>query len=104
MIFFRIVFPLTMPVMAALGIFQFMWQWDSFVWPLVVINSESMYTLPLGLATFTNRYWTDYAAVNAGALVSVIPVLIVFLLLQRYFIEGIALTGEGLGCVCKQVA
>ena len=92
-IFFGIILPLTTPVLAALGIFHFMWHWDSFVWPLVVINSESMYTLPLGLATFSNQYWTDYAAVNAGALVSVIPVLIVFLLLQRYFIEGIALTG-----------
>ena len=92
-IFFRVVMPLTVPVLAALGIFHFMWHWDSFVWPLVVINSQDMYTLPIGLATFTSQYWTDYAAVNAGALVSVIPVLVVFLLLQRYFIEGIALTG-----------
>ncbi|MDW8099793.1 MAG: carbohydrate ABC transporter permease [Anaerolineae bacterium] len=92
-IFVRIVFPLTGPALAALGIFTFMWNWDSFIWPLVVISTQKLYTLPLGLATFTNQYWTDYAAVNAGAFISVIPVLIVFLLLQRYFIEGIALTG-----------
>jgi multiple sugar transport system permease protein len=92
-IFVRIVLPLTGPALAALGIFTFMWNWDSFIWPLVVLSSQKLYTLPLGLATFTNQYWTDYAAVNAGAFISVIPVLIVFLLLQRYFIQGIALTG-----------
>ena len=92
-IFVKIVLPLTGPALAALGIFTFMWNWDSFIWPLVVISSQKLYTLPLGLATFTNQYWTDYAAVNAGAFISVIPVLIVFLLLQRYFIQGIALTG-----------
>jgi multiple sugar transport system permease protein len=92
-IFAKIVLPLTGPALAALGIFTFMWNWDSFIWPLVVLSSQKLYTLPLGLATFTNQYWTDYAAVNAGAFISVIPVLIVFLLLQRYFIQGIALTG-----------
>jgi multiple sugar transport system permease protein len=92
-IFLRLVLPLTTPVLAALAIFHFMWHWDSLVWPLVVINSKDMYTLPLGLATFTNQYWTDYAAVNAGATVSVIPVLIIYIILQRQFIEGIALTG-----------
>jgi ABC-type glycerol-3-phosphate transport system permease component len=92
-IFARIILPLTGPALAALGIFHFMWHWDSFIWPLIVINSESMYTLPLGLATFVGQYWTDYAAVNAGAFISVIPVVVVFLLLQRRFIEGIAMTG-----------
>ena len=92
-IFFRIVLPLTGPALAALAIFTFMWNWDSFIWPLVIISTQKLYTLPLGLATFTNQYWTDYAAVNAGAFISIIPVLIVFLALQRYFIEGIAMTG-----------
>jgi multiple sugar transport system permease protein len=92
-IFLRIVLPLTGPAIAALAIFTFMWNWDSFIWPLVIISSQKLYTLPLGLATFTNQYWTDYAAVNAGAFISVIPVLLVYLVLQRYFIEGIALTG-----------
>ncbi|OQA46161.1 MAG: L-arabinose transport system permease protein AraQ [Chloroflexi bacterium ADurb.Bin325] len=92
-IFARLVLPLATPVLAALAIFHFMWHWDSLIWPLVVINTRNMYTLPLGLATFTNQYWTDYAAVNAGATVSVIPVLIVYVVLQRQFIEGIAMTG-----------
>jgi multiple sugar transport system permease protein len=92
-IFIRIIFPMLGPALAALGIFSFMGSWDSFIWPLVVLNSEKMYTLPLGLAMFNNRYWTDYAMVNAGAFISIVPVLIVFFLLQRYFIEGIALTG-----------
>lgn len=92
-IFLKLVLPLATPVLAALAIFHFMWHWDSLIWPLVVINTTDMYTLPLGLATFTNQYWTDYAAVNAGATVSVIPVLIVYIVLQRQFIEGIAMTG-----------
>ncbi|GAB4437833.1 MAG: carbohydrate ABC transporter permease [Anaerolineae bacterium] len=92
-IFVRIILPMCGPVLAALGIFTFMGSWDSFIWPLVVLSKESMYTLPLGLAMFNQRFWTDYAAVNAGAFISVIPVIIVFLLLQRRFIEGIALTG-----------
>ncbi len=92
-IFGRIILPMAGPALAALGIFSFMGSWDSFIWPLVVLNSESMYTLPLGLAMFNNRYWTDYAMVNAGAFISIVPALIVFLILQRRFIEGIALTG-----------
>jgi multiple sugar transport system permease protein len=92
-IFFRIVLPLAKPAMAALGIINFMGNWDSFLWPLIVLSSESLYTLPLGLASFTSKWYTDYAAVNAGAMLSVIPVVIVFLIFQRYFIEGIAMTG-----------
>lgn len=93
MIFFRIIIPLSQPALAALGIFTFISQWDNFLWPLIVINNERLFTLPLGLATFTNRFWTDYASVMAGSVVSVAPVLVAFFLLQRRFIEGITLTG-----------
>jgi len=93
MIFAWIVLPLTTPALAALAIFHFMWHWDNFVWPLIVMSSENMYTLPVGLAIFSSQYWTDYARINAGAAISVFPVLVVFLLLQRRIIEGVALTG-----------
>jgi len=92
-IFHRIVFPLCLPVAAALGIFTFMWNWDSFLWPLIVISREDLYTLPLGLAMFVGQWFTDYAGVMAGTAITVIPVVIVFLLLQRYIVEGITMTG-----------
>ena len=92
-IFFQLVLPLSVPVISALGIFHFMWNWDSFLWPLLVLNTQSKYTLPLALATFTTQYITDYASTMAGAAISIAPVLVVFLLLQRYFVAGVAMTG-----------
>jgi multiple sugar transport system permease protein len=92
-ILFRIVTPLTGPALAALAIFFFLGQWDSFVWPLIVLNDEKLFTLPIGLATFAGKFWTDTSAVNAGTFIATIPVLIVFFIFQRRFIEGITLTG-----------
>lgn len=93
LIFARVVLPLTGPALAALGIFTFMGQWDSFVWPLITLTNDNLYTLPIGLATFVGPRWSDQAAINAGTFITIIPVVIVFLILQRHFIEGIALTG-----------
>lgn len=92
-IFLHVVLPLSGPSLAALGIFSFMGNWDSFLWPLVVISSKELYTLPLGLALAVQQYWTDYGMVMAGATVAVIPVLLVYLFFQRWFVAGIALTG-----------
>ncbi len=92
-IFFRIAIPLCKSALAALGIFIFIWQWNDLLWPLVVLNSEKFYTLPLGLARFTSQHVTDYGMILTGGTVAVIPVLIVFLIFQRRFIEGISLTG-----------
>lgn len=92
-IFWSIIFPLCKPALAALAIFVFMWNWDSFMWPLIVLQTTVKFTLPLGLVMFSNQWWTDYALVMTGATVSMIPVLIVFLIMQRKFIEGITLTG-----------
>lgn len=85
--------PQTKPALAALGIFIFMWQWDNFLWPLIVLQSDSRFTLPVGLAAFSQQYWTDYGLVMAVATVTVIPVLLVFLCLQKHFIKGITMTG-----------
>lgn len=92
-IFFQIMLPHTKPALAVLGIFIFMWQWDNFLWPLITLQSESKFTLPVGLATFSQQYWTDYGLVMAVATITVIPVLLVFLCLQKHFIKGITMTG-----------
>ena len=92
-IFFRIILPLSRAALAALAIFEFIQQWDSFLWPLVMLNDVALFTLPLGLAQFRGRVGVDVGATAAGAMVTVIPVLIVYLAAQKQFIEGIALTG-----------
>lgn len=92
-IFYQLIMPQTKPALAALAIFSFMWQWDSYLWPLIALSSDRNFTLPLGLAMFSNRSWTDIGLVMAGATVSVIPVIIVFLFMQNKFVEGITVTG-----------
>ncbi|MHB0856663.1 MAG: carbohydrate ABC transporter permease [Anaerolineae bacterium] len=92
-IFFRIVLPLSAAPLGALGIFTFMWTWDDFLWPLVIIDEPRFYTLPLGLSQLRGRFGSNVAAMAAGATVAVLPVIIVYLFAQRRFVEGIALTG-----------
>lgn len=94
-IYWRIVLPLQKQALAALGIFAFVYHWDSFIWPLVVVNQEELYTLPLGLNMLRNAY-SSQANMNllmTGSTLAVIPSLIVFILLQRYFVKGITMTG-----------
>jgi multiple sugar transport system permease protein len=93
-IFWRIVLPLCRPALATLGILTFLSSWNNFLWPLVVATTEDKYTLPVALALYSvgqNR--TDFGLLLAGAVVVVLPVLIVFLILQRHFLRGIATTG-----------
>ncbi len=93
-IFWRIVLPLCRPALATLGILTFLGAWNSFLWPLVVATTEDKYTLPVALALYSvgpNR--TDFGLLLAGAVGVVLPVLIVFLILQRHFLRGIATTG-----------
>ena len=93
-IFAQIVVPLAKPALATLGILTFLGSWNSFLWPLVVATTEDKYTLPVALALYsTGQNQTDYGLLLAGALVVVVPVLVVFLLLQRYFVQGVAMTG-----------
>jgi len=90
-IFWRIFFPLSVPSLAALGIFAFISSWNSFLWPLLVTNSDHLRTLPVGLASFKSsfREVTDWSLLMAGTLISVVPAIVVFLLGQKYFISGI---------------
>ncbi|MFA5147978.1 MAG: carbohydrate ABC transporter permease [Candidatus Omnitrophota bacterium] len=92
-IYRRVILPLIQPALASLAIFTFMGQWNNFVWPLVVIYSSKMRTIPLALSVLNGQFGTNFAMVMAGAVIATLPVLIVFVAFQKYFIKGIALTG-----------
>ncbi|MET0715768.1 MAG: carbohydrate ABC transporter permease [Mycetocola sp.] len=93
-IFTRIVLPLSGPPLATLAILTFLGQWNNFLWPLVIAQTEDKYTLPVALALFSvGANGTNYGLMLAGAVVVVLPILFLFLFLQRYFIQGIANTG-----------
>jgi multiple sugar transport system permease protein len=95
MIYRHVILPLIKPVLAILAIFTFISQWNSFVWPLVVIHTSSMRTVPLALSVLNSQFGfgTNFAMVMAGATVVTLPVLIVFICFQKNFIKGIALIG-----------
>lgn len=92
-IYWQVVLPLTGPALAAMGIFTFTGSWNDFFGPLIIISSPQYRTLPLGLALFVVKNRTVWDVVMAGSVVATIPIVLIFLLFQRYFIRGIALTG-----------
>lgn len=92
-IFLTIVLPLVRPALATLAVFAFMSTWNSFLWPLVVIRSPELMTLPLGLATLQGQFTTEWDVVMAGSVVSIVPIALVYLLAQRHIITGMAHTG-----------
>ena len=93
-IFAKIILPLTKPALATLGIITFLGSWNNFLWPLVVAQNEGQYTLPVGLALASSgQSFTRFGILLAGAVVVLLPVMIVFLLFQRQFVAGIATTG-----------
>ncbi len=93
-VFWSVVMPIATPVLATLAILPFLGNWNSFLYPLVMAQEANMYTLPVALATFaTGQYQADHGMLMAGSVVLVVPVLIVFVLFQRWITEGIATTG-----------
>lgn len=92
-IFFRIAVPLVVPAISALAIFTFLGNWNAFLWPVIVISKYELYTLPVGLSTFSSDAGNEWGLIMAGASMATVPVLIVFLIFQRQIIEGINLTG-----------
>ena len=92
-IFVRIVLPLTKPALSALAIFTLIANWESFLWPLLIVNAEEMRTLPLGLALFAGRYIERVDLEMAASVITILPMVLVFFFLQRRFVEGITLTG-----------
>lgn len=92
-IFLSIIIPMSTAPLAALAIFVFLGNWDSFLWPLVVLNSPEKQTLPLVLAGLRNLYWTRYEIWAAGSILTVAPVMLIYSFASKYFIQGIAMTG-----------
>ena len=91
--YFRIVLPLAKPAMATLAIFTFVTLWNDYMGPMIYFNSERNKTIPLGIRMFVGQYSTDYQLIMAASVLSLIPVLIVYVFCQRYFVQGIATSG-----------
>ncbi|PAE32940.1 sugar ABC transporter permease [Bacillus sp. 7884-1] len=92
-VFSKVCLPLVKPTIATLGIFTFMSSWNNFLWPLIVTSSEELATLPLGLSLLQGRWATDWSLMMAGVVISVIPILVVYLFAQKYFIQGMTMSG-----------
>jgi len=91
--FRKVMLPLAGPALAAVTILQFQGTWNEFFWPLIILQDESKYTLPLGISTFVGIYDTQWPELMAASVIAILPVAIVFVLLQRYFIAGVAAAG-----------
>ena len=92
-IFFKIMIPLMKPSFAAMGIYQGMQSWNNFLWPMIVTNSIDKITLPVGLQSLLSPYGNNYDILIAGSCFAIIPILILFICFQRYFIEGMTAGG-----------
>ena len=93
-IWWSVMLPLARPGLVALGILTALWSWNDFFWPLVVNNDPQKMTLSAGLASLQGQFTTDYPVLMAGSLLACLPVLVIFVVLQRQFVEGIAFTGS----------
>src|SRR5699024_6835901 len=87
-IWWRILIPLVKPSIATLAIFVFVLAWDDFLWPLIITSDQGMYTLPLGVNMLTGTFASDWRLIAAGSIISMIPIIIVFIFMQRYFMSG----------------
>ena len=92
-IFWSVALPLVTPALSALAIFTFLGNWTAFLWPLIVTSDRTLYTLPVGLASFSGENLTQWELVMAGATVATLPTLAVFVVFQRYIIRGVVLAG-----------
>ena len=92
-VFWRIVLPLAAPALAVLAIFSVMWRWNDFLWPLIVLNREEVFTLQLGLASFQGELDTQWHYLLAMTVITLLPVVVVFTFLQKYVTTGIATSG-----------
>jgi len=92
-IWWTVAMPMVMPAISALAIFVFLGNWTAFIWPLIVTNDPALYTLPVGLTTFSVEQDVEWELIMTGAALATIPTLIVFLAFQRYIIRGVVMTG-----------
>lgn len=92
-IFFRVILPTVKPALATLLIIKFMWSWNEFFWPLVVVNSTHMKVVTMGLMSFVNIYFIEYNLLTTAAVISVLPILIIFLTLQKWVVQAVVMSG-----------
>ncbi len=92
-VWWRIFLPLSKPATATLALFVFMNSWNDLLGPLIYLNSEELWTIPMGLAMFRGMYYTIWTHLMAGSVIAVLPILVLFVILQKYYVQGIALTG-----------
>jgi multiple sugar transport system permease protein len=92
-IFLKIILPLSRPALATLSVFAFMGSWNSFMWPLFIVREETLMTLPVGLATLQGRWLTEWNLVMAGAVITVLPMLLLYLFAQKYLVQGYVMSG-----------
>ncbi|GKX29283.1 sugar ABC transporter permease [Vallitalea longa] len=93
-IFHKIVMPMMLNAVGALAIFTFLWEWDNYLWPYLMLDEVAKYTIPVGLSMTQGQFVANYGPMFAGITIAVIPVVIVYLIFQKTFIQGIALGGE----------
>ena len=91
--FTRIVLPLVRPSLATFGVLSFIASWNSFLWPLVIISSQKLMTLPVGIANLQGEHLTAWNLVMAGTTISVIPIVVVYLFAQKHIVRGFVLSG-----------
>jgi len=92
-IFVRIIVPLSRTVLIVLGLLTFLYRWNDYLLPLLVLNRQQMFTLPIGITNFIGEYQAEWSLVMAASLISIVPTVALFLYFQRYFVSGIAMTG-----------
>jgi alpha-1,4-digalacturonate transport system permease protein len=92
-IFLRIIVPLSRTVLAVLAILTFLYRWNDYLLPLLVLNRQQMFTLPIGITNFIGEYQAEWSLVMAASIISIVPTVALFLFFQRYFVTGIAMTG-----------
>lgn len=91
--FWKVIVPLIRPAMATVAIFQFLGAWNDFIWPLLVISNRENYTLTVGLTFFKGVHYTQYSLLLAGAMINILPLVVMFFIFQRYFIKGVSTSG-----------
>ena len=91
--FWRVMLPLAGPALAAVAILQFQGTWNGFFWPLVILQQRDFWTLPLGLTLFKTQYFTIWPDLMAVVVMATIPIVVLYLFFQRYFVAGVAASG-----------
>jgi multiple sugar transport system permease protein len=92
-IFFFIMLPLCIPALTTLGLFSFMGNWNNFLTPLIYLNTRTKFTVPLIIRSFQNQYYSNWTLLMAASCISIIPIVIIYIFTQRYFIAGVVMSG-----------